>query len=228
MQSKDLPLFINVISSSFLLFLSQVLVYVALGTILPGVAIAIFFVYPILTMLLTWLVFGIRPTRFSNLLMFSVLIGFVLLTFVSGSIKLSGVGVIAAAGSAIAFALYVLLAQTSGRKLHPMPLSWINFALMLVFSSIGLVAPLPEAWQPDIIGFVFNNIGIKMIDAARASVLGAIVPALTALLALVVIQSTMQFEQILGMLLVTLGIAALSLDRMRRQRKMAQAAENNR
>ncbi len=243
LQSKDLSLFINVVSSSFFLFLSQVLVYLALGTIVPGVAISIFFVYPILTMLLTWLMFGIRPTRFSNLLMFSVLIGFVLLTLVGGSVKFAGVGVTAAAGSAIAFALYVMLAQTSGRKLHPMPLSWINFALILVFASLGLVAPLPEAWHPQImpqflpgivlgslvlagttiISFICNNIGIKMIDAARASVLGAIVPSLTALLALVVIQSTMQFEQILGMLLVTLGIAALSLERLRRQRKMAQA-----
>ena len=242
LQSKDLPLFINVVSSSFFLFLSQVLVYLALGTIVPGVAISIFFVYPILTMLLTWLMFGIRPTRFSNLLMFSVLIGFVLLTLVGGSVKFAGVGVTAAAGSAIAFALYVMLAQTSGRKLHPMPLSWINFAFILVFASLGLVAPLPEAWHPQImpnlfpgiilgslvlagttiISFICNNIGIKMIDAARASVLGAIVPSLTALLALVVIQSTMQFEQILGMLLVTLGIAALSLERIRRQRKMAQ------
>jgi drug/metabolite transporter (DMT)-like permease len=239
LQSKDIPLFINVISSGFFLFLSQVLVYLALGTIAPGVAIAIFFVYPILTMILTWLMLGVRPTRFSNLLMFSVLVGFILLTLVDGSVKLSGVGITAAAGSAIAFALYVLLAQTSGRKLHPMPLSWINFVLVLVFSSIALVAPLPEAWQPDVIpklfpgiaigslllaattvvSFLCNNIGIKMIDAARASVLGAIVPALTALLGLVIIQSTMQAEQIFGMLLVTLGIAALSIDRLRRQRK---------
>jgi drug/metabolite transporter (DMT)-like permease len=241
LQSKDIPLFINVISGGFFLFLSQVLVYLALGTIAPGVAIAIFFVYPILTMILTWLMLGVRPTRFSNLLMFSVLVGFILLTIVEGSVKLSGVGITAAAGSAIAFALYVLLSQTSGRKLHPMPLIQLNFVLVLVFSSIALVAPLPEAWQPDvipslypglllgslilgittIISFLCNNIGIKMIDAARASVLGAIVPALTALLALVVIQSTMQAEQIFGMLLVTLGVAALSIDRLRRQRKAA-------
>ncbi|MGB5960379.1 MAG: DMT family transporter [Coleofasciculaceae cyanobacterium] len=248
LQSKDLPLFINVISGGFFLFLSQVLVYLALGTIAPGVAIAIFFVYPILTMILTWLMLGVRPTRFSNLLMFSVLVGFILLTIVEGSVKLSGVGVTAAVGSAIAFALYVLLAQTSGRKVHPMPLIQLNFVLVLVFSSIALVAPLPEAWQPNVIpslypglllgslilggttilSFLCNNIGIKMIDAARASVLGAIVPSLTALLALVVIQSTMQAEQIFGMLLVTLGIAALSIDRLRRQRKMTQATNNSR
>ncbi|HEY9891587.1 MAG TPA: DMT family transporter [Candidatus Sericytochromatia bacterium] len=248
LQSKDYSLFINVLSSGFFLFLSQVLIYLALGTIAPGVAIAIFFVYPIFTMLLTWLLFGVRPSRFGNLLMFSVLIGFVLLTLAGESAKFSGVGASAATGSAISFALYVLLTQTSGRNLHPIPLSWIHFVVILVFSSISLIAPLPEAWHFNVVpnllpglliaslvlggttlvSYLLNKIGIKMIDAARASVLGAIVPALTAILALVIIQSTMEIEQTLGMLLVTLGVAALSFERMRRHAKSTQANSRSR
>jgi len=248
LQSKDYSLFINVLSSGFFLFLSQVLIYLALGTIAPGVAIAIFFVYPIFTMLLTWLLFGVRPSRFGNLLMFSVLIGFVLLTLAGEGAKFSGVGVSAAASSAISFALYVLLTQTSGRNLHPIPLSWIHFVVILVFSSISLIAPLPEAWHFNVVpnllpglliaslvlggttlvSYLLNKIGIKMIDAARASVLGAIVPALTAILALVIIQSTMEIEQTLGMLLVTLGVAALSFERMRRHAKSTQANSRSR
>lgn len=248
LQSKDYSLFINVLSSGFFLFLSQVLIYLALGIIAPGVAIAIFFIYPIFTMLLTWLLFGVRPSRFGNLLMFSVLIGFVLLTLAGGSAKFSGVGASAATGSAISFALYVLLTQTSGRNLHPIPLSWIHFVVILVFSSISLIAPLPEAWHfkvvpnllpglligslvlggTTLVSYLVNNIGIKMIDAARASVLGAIVPALTAILALVIIQSTMEIEQTLGMLLVTLGVAALSFERMRRHAKSTQANSRSR
>jgi drug/metabolite transporter (DMT)-like permease len=248
LQSKDYSLFINVLSSGFFLFLSQVLIYLALGTIAPGVAIAIFFVYPIFTMLLTWLLFGVRPSRFGNLLMFSVLIGFVLLTLAGEGAKFSGVGVSAAASSAISFALYVLLTQTSGRNLHPIPLSWIHFVVIMVFSSISLIAPLPEAWHFNVVpnllpglliaslvlggttlvSYLLNKIGIKMIDAARASVLGAIVPALTAILALVIIQSTMEIEQTLGMLLVTLGVAALSFERMRRHAKSTQANSRSR
>jgi uncharacterized membrane protein len=59
-------------------------------------------------------------------------------------------------------------------------------------------------------------------------VLGAIVPALTAILALVIIQSTMEIEQTLGMLLVTLGVAALSFERMRRHAKSTQANSRSR
>jgi len=248
-QSKDLPLFFNVLSSGFFLFLSQVLVYLALGLLAPGVAIAIFFIYPVVTVLLTWMLFGDSPKRFRLLLMFSVLVGFVLLTLPGGGgAALSEVGITAAAGSAIAFALYVILAQSSGRKVHPVPLSWIHFVIILVFSGIGLVAPLPDSWHSDVlptmwpslaiaslvlggttlVSYFLNNIGIKAIDAVRASILGAIVPALTALLALVLIQSTMQVEQIFGMLLVTLGVAALSFERMRRHAKATQPTGRNR
>ena len=248
-QSKDLPLFFNVLSSGFFLFLSQVLVYLALGLLAPGVAIAIFFIYPIVTVLLTWILFGDSPKRFRLLLMFSVLVGFVLLTLPGGgSAALSGVGVTTAVGSAIAFALYVILAQSSGRKVHPVPLSWIHFVIILVFSGISLVAPLPDSWHSDVlptmwpglaisslvlggttlVSYFLNNIGIKAIDAVRASILGAIVPALTALLALVLIQSTMQVEQVFGMLLVTLGVAALSFERMRRHAKATTQTARNR
>lgn len=241
LQSKDLPLFINVVASGFFLFLSQVLIYLALGLILPGVAIAIFFVYPIITVFLTWVLFGEQLQRFRLLLSFSVVVGFILL-IIPGNAAIAGGGINAALGSAIAFAFYVILAQFPGRKIHPMPLSWINFVLILVFSSISLIAPLPQSWHPEVLptmtsnllisslilggttiaSYLFNNIGIKMIDALRGSVLGAIVPAFTALLALVVIQSTMQIEQIFGLLLVTLGVTALSFERWRRQGKAAQ------
>lgn len=239
-QSKDLPLFLNVLASGFFLFLSQVLIYLALGLIVPGVAIAIFFVYPIVTVLLTWILFGEQPQRFRWLLIFSVVAGFVLLTLPSNAV--AGGGISAAVGSAIAFAVYVILAQSPGRKIHPILLSWINFVIILAFSGISLIAPLPPSWHPEfmppmmpslllsslilgsttILSYLFNNIGIKMIDALRASVLGSIVPAFTALLALVVIQSTMQIEQIFGLLLVTLGVTALSFERWRRQGKATQ------
>jgi drug/metabolite transporter (DMT)-like permease len=243
-QSKDVPLFLNVVGSGFFLFLSQVLVYLALAAIAPGVAIAIFFIYPVFTVLLTWLLFGVRPNRFRTLLIVSVFVGFLMLALPSGGgINFSGGSITAATGSAIAFALYVVLAQSSGKKLHPVPLSWINFAVILAFSGISLAVPLSGSWHFDVVpsmwpslmisslvlggttfvSYLLNNIGIKLLDAARASILGATVPALTAFLGLVIIQSTMQLQQIFGMLLVTLGVAALILERWRRPAKAPQA-----
>jgi drug/metabolite transporter (DMT)-like permease len=238
-QSKDWPVFTQVVGSGFFLFLSQVLIYLALGPISPGVAITIFFVYPIFTVLLAWVLFGDRPSLFRSSIITTVLFGVVLIMLPTGATKLSGPGVAAAVGSGITFAFYVILTQSCARKLHPIPFSWINFAVILVFSSLSLLFPLPDAWTLDVnpsmwpylilsclilglttlAGYLLNNIGISMIGAARASIIGSTGPALTALLAWVMIGKALKPLQLFGMLLVTLGVAALSLERLRNQGK---------
>ncbi|MEW6497336.1 MAG: DMT family transporter, partial [Cyanobacteriota bacterium] len=244
-QSKDWILFLNILGSGFFLFLSQVLLYQALGSIAPGVAIAIFFIYPILSVLLAWVLFGVRPTLVSNLVIFSVLVGFVLMTLPgSRTSNLSDSGVGAAAGASIAFALYVILSQTSAKKLNPIPLSLMNFVIILAFSGLSLAGPLPKSWTFDVVpsmwlslivsslilsgitlfSYFLNNLGLRRIDAAKASILGATVPALTALLALVTIQSHLLASQVFGLLLVTLGVAALSFERWHRYTKRNQSA----
>lgn len=238
-QSKDWSVFTQVVGSGFFLFLSQVLIYLALGPISPGVAITIFFVYPIFTVLLAWVLFGDRPSLFRSTIIATVLFGVVLIMLPTGATKLSGSGVMAALGSGITFAFYVILTQSCARKLHPIPFSWINFAVILVFSSLSLLFPLPDAWALDVnpsmwpylilsclvlglttlAGYLLNNLGISMIGAARASIIGSTGPALTALLAWLIIGRSLKPLQFLGMLLVTAGVAALSLERMRSQGK---------
>jgi drug/metabolite transporter (DMT)-like permease len=245
LRSKDWSLFLRVLASGFCLFLSQVLIYLALGSLAPGVAITIYFIYPIFTVLLAWVLFGLRPSLISSLVIFSVLIGFILITVpASSTTDLSSMGVSAAVGAAIAFACHVILAQTAARNLKPVPFLWINYVIILAFSGISLAGPFPESWRIDIeptmwsgliistvvlaattlLSYLLNNIGLQMIDAARALILEAALPALTALLALVIIESTMQPPQIFGMVLVSLGIVAMSFDRLRRHAKATQAA----
>lgn len=247
-QSNDWLLFFNVLGSGFFLFLSQALIYLALGSISPGVAITIFFIYPSFTMLLAWVLYGVRPTLINILVIFSVLVGFVLITLPgSRTSELSSLGVSAAAGAGVAFALYVLLSQTSAKKIKPIPLSWMNFVIILAFSGLGLTGPFSESWRFDVaptmwpglivstlvlagttlLSYFLNNLGLRRIDAARASILGATVPALTALLALVMIQSSLRVDQVFGMVLVTLGVAALSFERWRRHAKATQSASRN-
>jgi drug/metabolite transporter (DMT)-like permease len=242
--SKDWFLFLKILGSGFFLFLSQVLLYQALGAIAPGIAIGIFFIYPILSVLLAWVLFGVRPTLVSNLVIFSVLAGFVLMTLPGSSTNnFSDSGVGPAAGASIAFALYVILSQTSAQKLNPIPLSLMNFVIILAFSGLSLAGPVPQSWKFDVLpsmwlnliasililsgltlfSYFLNNLGIRKIDAAKASVLGATVPALTALLALVTIQSHLLVAQVFGLLLITLGVAALSFERWQRYTKRNQS-----
>jgi drug/metabolite transporter (DMT)-like permease len=226
MESKDWGLFSNVLCSGFLLFLSQIFLYFALGSIAPGIAVTIFFIYPLIS-----LQFGKPVNQLSRLAIFSGMVaGLVLITIPGSSGDISPLGILTAGGAGIAFALRSILVQTSGKKLHPIPFLWMNLAIVLVFSALSLFLPLPESWGfnldvsllPNLIisglilggagifGYLFNYLAIGRIGATRASIIGAIVPVLTALLAFILMRSSLELPQIVGMLLVSVGVAALN------------------
>lgn len=245
-RSKDWLLFFNVLASGFFLFLSQALLYLALGPIAPGVALTIFFIYPIFTLLLAWVLYGRRPTLISNLVIFSVLVGFVLITLPgTRTTELSSLGISAAAGAGVAFACHLILTRIPAKKINPVPLMWINYVLLLTFAGLCLAGPFPQSWWrfdvaptmwPSLIisslvlgGITFlinllSNMGLRRIDPRRALILEATVPALTALLALGIVQSTMHGSQIFGMVIVTLGVVALNFEQRRRHGQAAQSA----
>ncbi|MBC6475490.1 MAG: hypothetical protein GDA48_24030 [Hormoscilla sp. GM102CHS1] len=58
--------------SGFFLFLSQVCIYIAIGNIPIGVALTLFFIYPIVTVLASWGMFGDRPTIIRIIAMFVI------------------------------------------------------------------------------------------------------------------------------------------------------------
>lgn len=239
-QTKDWMLFLKAAGSGFALFLSQVLIYTALGPLSPGVAITIFFIFPIVTLLLAWLVFGERPSKVRWLVAFLVVFGVALISAPSGSAQLNFPfgSVLAAIFSGVSFAAYVLLTQACSKKIHPVPFSVINFGTIFVFSAISLLLTftplLPDSWAINVapgkgfsvllsgvilgvltlLSYLSNNIGISYIGAAISSIFGATGPVLTSLLSLIVIGKTLTGQQVGGMLVVTVGVLALNLERM--------------
>ena len=230
----------NVVGSGAFLFLSQVLIYTALAQIAAGTAITIFFIYPTLTVLLAWKIFGDRPTLFRLVVMAVICSGGILaLPQVTGPATGNlWLGSVAAAASGFAFAGYVILTGLCTRKLNPVPVSLIQFVTIFVLSSLVLMFPAqaltvkiqPAMWPAfmvgclvlgaaTLLGYLFTNIGIRLIGAAPASIISATGPAFTAILAWLIIQDQLQSRQWFGVLLVTLGVAGLNIERMREQLK---------
>ena len=233
-KSKDFSLWWKVIGSAFFLFLSQVLIYISIGNIETGIAITIFFIYPIITVLASWGLFGDRPSIIRMFAMVVISFG-AFLTFPSegaeGNFQL---GILAAVGAGITFSGYVLLTQMAAGKLHPIPFSLVNFAWIFIFSCLGLMMPLSPEWSISIeaskwsglivggivlgvltlFSYLLNNFAIRFAGAARASIIGTSGPALTTLFAFIMIQEVLGFTQILGMILVIIGVAAMSFERM--------------
>ncbi|NER46012.1 MAG: DMT family transporter [Symploca sp. SIO1A3] len=221
-QSPDWALCGSVVGSGFCLFLSQVLIYLALGTIAPGVAVTIFFIYPVAIAFWGLRGLGRYPNRIISGALLGILVGVVLSIFQS-----SVSGGLTAAVAGIAFAGHIILIQTSRGKLHPVPTRLIHSVIVFFFSTLGLLF----TWNSDLVSdslpgliiggvvlggaalvsYLLNHVSQKLLPAATASIVGATVPVLTGFAALVLFNQTMSLPQILGMLLVSLGVAALNL-----------------
>jgi drug/metabolite transporter (DMT)-like permease len=239
LMKRDRRALWHIIGSGGFLFLSQVLIYIAIAQIGPGVAVTILFMYPLLTVPLAWWLFNDRPTKLRIAVMALILFGVVLTAIPSLMGAKLGGGVFFAVFSGIAFALYLILMQLGFRKVHPVPVSVVQFLTVLVCTSVSLSLPIQlgvavsENGRPGfflgglvlgaftLVGYLSNNFGVRYMGAAQASIIASSGPVLTALLAAVVIRTKLDWVQIVGVLLVTIGVTALSFERMRKVTKSA-------
>jgi drug/metabolite transporter (DMT)-like permease len=124
----------------------------------------------------------------------------------------------------------------------------VNFSVILLFSFLGILL----AWQtqfPDTIApqeafddwnllaagawlgvltlfsYLLNNFAIRYAGASLASIVGATGPAITALLALVLIGEALLTRQWLGMSLVVIGVLGLNVEKTIVARKKAAASK---
>lgn len=235
LRSQDWVAFGNMIGCGFFLFASSALIYMSLGALSPGVAITLFFIFPIVTVLCSWLFFGEQPSVIRATATTIVFLGVVMISnpFSADASSIDPAGVAAAIGAGVTFAFHVLLIQACTKKLHPVPFSVVNFSVILIFSALSLFFPYaqnsimvePTMWPNLIVSglvlgaltllsYLANNIGISYIGAARASIFGASGPALTSLLAWIMIGRNMMALQLVGMVIVSLGVLGQNLERL--------------
>lgn len=222
-------LLLQSLSGGILMFLYLALLYVAIGLIPTGIALTLFFTYPIFTALFSWYLFGNRPTLFRWMITFFVLLGsFLTIPLVnSSSGEFNSIGFVMGIASGVTYALYTVVAQKSFETIHPIPFTWISFTTTLFLSGISLLlwnfemSQLP--WLPLWIGgflsalvtfggHLLNNLGIRRIGATTASMIGVTNPALTVVLAWLTIQELLSGLQIVGVLIVTFSVALLSME----------------
>lgn len=245
----------SVIGSGAFLFLSQILTYIAIGQVGPSIAVTVLFMFPIVTAVLAWILFNDRPSSFLWMIMGVISLGIVLaaLPNIAESGVKSGAGIVTAIGAGIAFALYIVgtrLSTTQTKliteKLHPVPVSIVQFSTIFLLSSLILILPIDLGVQVDqpsgfviggvvlgvltLISYLSNNYGIALMGPTLAAIVGSSGPVVTALLAWVLIHSQLKSltlagisfpAQVLGIVLVTAGVVASGFE----QRRKVQAAK---
>ena len=219
--------------SSSCLFLALALLFIAIASIPAGVATVLFFIHPVITGLLSWKVFGNRPSRLRFWVTAGVLLGSVLVvpSFAGTANSAVGLGVATALGASVAYSLQGVLAQICFQHIHPVPFTLINFTVMAVLSTVSLglaqIEVPPEQWGVlwllslvtaglTLLGQLFYNIGIHLVRAASMSIVAVSNPVFTVMIAWLVLQEGLQFRQMIGVLLVVISILLLGQERSRR------------
>lgn len=232
---QDRPRLGYALGCGLCLFVGLTLLYLALSQVATGIAIATFFVYPAITVLLAWRYLQQRPRRDQLLWMPAIALGVVLTTV--GATPSPGanplLGGLCALGAGLCFGLYGVFAQCCLQPrppavaLHPIPFSLLVFSLvaLLAGGTAWLGQPIaiePATWPAiaavtllgavlNLIAYVLNNFGIRYIGASLTALLSASTPVLTTLFAWWSLQESLQQQQLLGIALVTVGVATLSL-----------------
>ncbi|MFN6181705.1 MAG: EamA family transporter [Dolichospermum sp.] len=224
-------LFLSVISG-LLLFISQVLIYLAIGEVTTSMAIALFFVYPVMSVFLAWFLFQERPNLLITGAMAAIFAGELLVLGGQVVVNNTSLGSATAILSGIVFAIYALVTRICATKLklHPVSLTVINFTTMLVISIVCLIIPLPNnlglvinssnvlelvlsAFILGVLtlcGYLFNNFGIRKLGTPLSSLIGATVPIFTVIFAGLMLQESLDIIQVMGIILVTVGAACIS------------------
>jgi drug/metabolite transporter (DMT)-like permease len=238
LRSQDRRLLVTVVGSGCCLFFSQVLIYIAFGEFSnPGIPVTILFMYPLITVPMAWLLFGDRPSRLRWAVMATILFGVILTATPSlaSAAKFSVLGVTTAIASGFAFAFYLISMQSSFRKLHPVPVSVIQFTTIFFLTCLILLLRPPAQIQSGglvgfivgacilgtltLLGYLLNNFGVRFMGAAQASIIASTGPVITALLASLIIGAKLTSLQGIGIFIVTVGVVALDVEKLLIQRK---------
>ncbi|MDB9494484.1 DMT family transporter [Spirulina major CS-329] len=224
------------IAGGGLMFLYLALLYISIGLIPTGIALILFFLYPLFTLILTTILGQQAPTPVQLAVMVMMLTGTALTLSPSGmnAVPHQGLGMICGVAAGLAYAGYTLVGQQSFQELHPIPFTWLSFAITLLLAALFL--PFTLDLPPDVhwlglwvgslisalatlIGHVLQNLGIRQIGANQTALIGSSNPTLTLILAWVAIGESLTWIQVLGVVVVTLGIIIL------RHRDMAAIAK---
>ena len=217
-------LFSRVAFSALLQFGSFAFIYVALGILKPGLAVTLFFIFPTVTVLMAWFLFGDRPSTERWFVIAVIYVGIMLTYNIFGVTKPDTWGVVAAMLSGISFAGYIITSQACFKQLNPVSFTSINFAIILLLcigtlpftlSSISLNGSLIFMCfliaMTTLCGYLLTSFGTKLMGAAQASIVSASGPVFTTFLAFTILGDKLDAIQLFGVFLVTCGVGLLSL-----------------
>lgn len=192
-----------------------------------GIACTILFVYPVITALISGIIFKDKINKTTIFSMFITIGGIFLLNY-SGDTTLNIKGVIFVLLSALIYAIYIVLIKHL-KPLHHIKYDVLSFYVMF-FGLIVFIYNLDfctqlqplTSWKmyiytfalaifPTIISIETINVAIRLIGSTTTAVLGALEPITAIFIGVIVFKEILTIKSILGIVMVLSGVILIIL-----------------
>lgn len=192
-----------------------------------GLAMVIFFCFPVFVTLLAWTSGTWKMNKLALMALLAVVTGLFLLKG-SGAETLDQTGIILAILAALCFAAYMYGSQQMAQHFDARLLALlVCFGNMLVFLVISLYTHsfiFPSSWDAWFyicaIAIIATALpiqlllyGLKYISPVKASILSALEPVVTVLVGLMFLHESMSYTQTIGVMVVLLGAVLIQFER---------------
>lgn len=196
-------------SSTALYFLSSTYI----GT---GLAMVIFFTFPVFVIFLSWLLYKQKIS-----LIYYVAIGFILLGLAllshNNEVTLDLIGISLAIFSAVLYAIYLVASKKQAGLLHPMLLTlMVCYSCSFVFFNVSIfhgsfVVPQTLVVWGHVIGLaiictalpiLFTLYGLKYISAAKTSILSVLEPVIVVIIGVLFLEEAITLKQVIGVVII--------------------------
>lgn len=209
---------LSVVAYNFFYFTAISLIPIAVASIL-------LYLSPAFVLILSVLVLKEQISFRKVISLFIVLIGIFLVVNIQNLEGLNFWGLLCGIFAGLTFSLYSLLGKKLSENNESFSIVTVSFGIgffgLLIMSIMGNQLSFNYSTNayllliilgllPTLSAFILYNLGLKNIEASKASIISTIEPITAAVLGYLFLQESLSFNQILGIVIVVLGIAISS------------------
>lgn len=193
-----------------------------------GIAMVIFFAYPVFVAIFVWAQNNWRISKYSAAALLAVIVGLFMLKGNNDAGAVSVVGIILAIISALFYAIFVFKSKHYARKMlssHFTAAICLGCALIsLILAGITNTFAFPTSLKSWIYIFGFSIFvtaipiqllqeGLKLISPLKASILSVLEPVVTLLVGIALLNESISFLQTMGIVVVLLSAMVIQFAR---------------
>jgi drug/metabolite transporter (DMT)-like permease len=191
-----------------------------------GLAMVIFFSFPIFVALFSWVLTDWRLNRYVFISLLAVIVGLALLKG-AGTKSLSLTGILLAVTAAISYAVYVYRSEHNTKNMSPAFLTLIVCVGSSTVFFLGALAShtfmLPSSslmWLDVVfVGVVATALpiqllldGLRYISPVKASIISVLEPLVTVMAGVLLLHESISYLQFIGMLIILFGAIIIQFD----------------